>query len=381
LSGLLRVLRDPKALRGAKKEIGADLRAFAKTERAALQPSWALGGWSLVRTLGLVAGATTLTAWSGSAAVAALLTPICGAALFGVSSLVHDAAHGTLLPSSEASRRVGRLLAPLVWLDFESFRASHVGHHRQSQSYTKDPKNPRVPRPTEGGGVDAALGIPAWATWPLRAWSLVARQVLRLPPTLRHLFYAASLLLLGLPIVLGFGGEVSLRQRDWSARGPWLSLAASCALTLGLFVASPLVGAFFLASTWVAMGLFFGVFLTHLTPFQLYPEDENPAVTVLALNVSDLRSGWLIESLGNRFTEFHAAHHLLPYVPSYHLAKAGAWVDARFADRKAPVFDLRRTEHFNLIGDTLVLSLTRAAGASLVAEPSAVGTLFRMRMS
>lgn len=381
LETMLDVLRDPRALKQAKAEIGGALREFAKTERAALQPSWSLGLRSLGRTLGVVGGAMALTAWSDSGAVAALLTPVCGAALFGLSSLVHDAAHGTLLPSAKASRLVGRLLAPALWLDFDSFRASHMGHHRHSQSYTQDPKNPRVPRPAEDGGVDASLGIPSWATWPLRVWAGAAGRVLELPPALRHLFYGASLFTLGLPIVLGFGGEVSLRQRDWSARSPWISLAASLSMTLGLFALSPLLGALLLASTWVAMGLFFGVFLTHLTPFNLYPEEENPAVTVLALNVSDLRSGRLVELLGNAFTEYHAAHHLLPYVPSYHLAAAGRWVDARFGDRKAPVFDLRRAEHFNLIGDTLVLSLTRAAGASLVPEPSAVGTLYRMKMS
>lgn len=379
LDQLLGTLRDVDALRRARAEIVGELRVFAKVERPRMQPSWTRGVWSLVRTLGIVGGTTALVAWSDSALVAALLVPVCGAALFGVASLVHDAVHSTLLPSPRVSRWVGRLLAPVVWLDFDSFRTSHMGHHRHSQSYTRDPKNPRVPRPTEDGSPDAGLGVPGWATVPLRLWSGMARWVLRAPAAVRHAFYAASLFALGLPIVLGFAGEVSLRQREWSSRSPWWSLAGTLTLVGSLFAVSPLVGGFFLAASWVSMGFFFGVFLTHLTPFQLYPEDDTPDALVMALNISDLRSGWLLEILGNAFTEYHATHHLLPYVPSYHLAEAARWIDARFGARRAPSFDLRRAAHFNLIGDTLVLSVTRAAGKSLVAEPTAVGTMLRMR--
>lgn len=43
--------------------------------------------------------------------------------------LFHDCAHGSFLPSRRANRRLGRVLALLVWTPFSAWRHAHAVHH------------------------------------------------------------------------------------------------------------------------------------------------------------------------------------------------------------------------------------------------------------
>jgi hypothetical protein len=95
-----------------------------------------------------------------------------------------------------------------------------------------------------------------------------------------------------------------------------------------------------------------------MSPYQLYMTEENPAVPFFSLNISDIYVSPVVELLGNAFTEYHAAHHLFPYVPSYRLRTVGLWVSERFADRKAPTFELLSPAEFNVLADSIVNSLT-----------------------
>lgn len=384
LRWLYETLNDPSRVRGASAEIRREVAGYARSAGESLRASNLMGGLVLARTLAAIIIPTALAFLlhrAGFTALGALLAVVVGAALFGVSSLVHDAAHRSLFASKRANKVLGHMLAPLMLLDFKSFIASHMGHHKHSQSYAYDPKNPRIPRPSLEEGVQALKGPkPGLMGLPLRAWYALARRVLRMPPVARHVFYVLSLFALGLPVVVVFAGDVAFRNRNWRSLSPWLSLAATVAVVSGLFALSSFLGFFYLASLWLAMGFFFGVFLTHITPFQVYPEHENPTVKLMALNVSDIRSGWFVETLGNAFTEYHSAHHLMPAVPSYRLARVGAWLDEKYGHCKAPTLDLTRSNDFNLIGDAIVNSVTRAAGQGLLSDTTTVGNVFRMEL-
>lgn len=375
LAWLDETLHDAGRFKETKREVRRAVSDYARANRASMGATWRGATWVLFRTLAAIVGPTALV-WRLAAAgygwLGLLLVPVTGAAMFGVTSIIHDTVHGTFAPARWANRLIGRVLAPLVLLDFESFHASHMGHHRHSQSKSKDPKNPKMPAPAARTNVEPSL-----SELPLELWFGAARAVKRLPSRLRHAFYLFSLMLLGLPVVVFFAGEVSFRERNFKRVSPWLSLLATVAIPVGLAVVSPYLAVFFVASLWFAMGLFFGVFLTHMSPYQLYMADDNTAVPFFSLNISDIYVNRAVEVLGNTFTEYHAAHHLFPYVPSYALAPVGRWVNEHFADWKAPTFRLTSPDEFNVLADSLVNLLT-ASGQTLIFWQTEAGELMRL---
>lgn len=383
LTWIRETLHDKGRFQAKEREIKKASREFAKAHRDELKATWRGGLTTLGKTLAAIilpiVGAQLLAS-AGFWYLGLLLLPVVGIALYGLSSIVHDTVHNAFVPSKRWNRIIGRVLAPVVLLDWASFRKSHMEHHRQSQSITKDPKYPKLPeRSSAAAGGRLRRALKAIAGGPIRLWYGAARRIQRLPPGGRRVFYASSIFLLGLPIVAFFGGEVSFKARNWRRPATWISLFATLGLPALLFAISPFLGLFFIAALWIAMGFFFGVFMTHLSPFQLYPAGDNPSVHFFALNISDIRVGKVVEVLGNAFTEHHCAHHLVPYVPCYNLSTVGGWLSERFATEKAPTLALTTTHDLNLVGDALMYSLVNPPGTSLITWQTVAGEVTRRR--
>lgn len=383
LTRVLGILQNPSERDAIEAHIGSASRQFVQEQGHRLRPSWWRGGLTLLKT---VAG-VVLPLWAAwSVATAGTWWPVpalvmvAGVALYGGTSIVHDTVHGSFLPNKRANRVLGKLLAPLFLLDYATFQRSHMGHHRFSQSVGHDPKYPKLPwaNPSldvadpsrrRGNGLTRALtGL----------WIRLASRVLEGPAPVRAAFYVTSILVFGAPAVLLFGGEVSLLQRNWRAPGPWFSLARGVTLYASLYTISPLLGALAVATLWWAMSCFFMIFLTHLSPYQLYHDEaRSRAPKLLALNVSDIRVGPLTRAFGNLFSEYHATHHLFPAIPSYRLAHAGHWVDDTFGPFKAPALHPLSVADASLIGDGVVATVTRPPQEALPILHTPSGTFMR----
>ena len=64
-----------------------------------------------------------------SYALVLLLAVPTGGFLLRTYILFHDCAHGSFLPTKRANRRLGRVLALIVWTPFSAWRHSHAVHH------------------------------------------------------------------------------------------------------------------------------------------------------------------------------------------------------------------------------------------------------------
>lgn len=370
LDRLRTTLGEPARLRAVRDGLARETTAFARQHLTALRPTWAPALLTLAKNIAAAGLALSGACWlveAGLALLAAPLVLVAGLALYGLVTVLHDTLHGAFLPGRRFNRWLGELLAPLFFLDYESFRRSHLGHHRHNQSTAHDPKYPRVPRPRIGAdrGESHAHGLagpissfPA----PMAAWFRVAPLLLRLPRRLRHAVYVAFTLLSGAYTVLAYGGELALPARDWRSARPWLSVARSLVFYLALLWWSPVLGALALASLWVALSCVFLVFLTHLSPYQLYMKEDNELPLLFALNISDIRGGWLLRTLGNGFTDHHAAHHVFPFAPCYRLARAARWLEERFDGLKAPVLRIGSCVDTTAVFDGLTASTIRPRG-------------------
>ena len=109
--------------------------------------------------------------------------------------------------------------------------------------------------------------------------------------------------------------------------------------------------------------------------------EKNPAVPFFSLNISDIRVHKSVEILGNAFTEYHAAHHLFPYVPSYNLKPVGAWVEETFEGRKAPTFEMLSSVEFNVLADSLVNSVTTRESSLVPFESEICELMVRERVA
>jgi len=372
LTSLYRILGDPTGLRELEARIGTETKRFVREHGDALRPSWARALATLTKTILGVTVPLALAWWLASAGTwwpSVILVPLAGVALYGATSIFHDTVHSSFFPSTRANRILGSLLGPIFMLDFGSFRESHMGHHRHSQSVERDPKYPKLPwaNPATADAAVLSRGRGGLLTRTfVRGWLGLATRIATGPSGLRAVFYVATIVLFGGPTALLFGGEVALLERDWTKRGPWISLVGTLALYGSLVLASPSLGVLAILAAWFAMSCFFTLFLTHLSPYQLYlVEGRNTAPKLMALNVSDIRLGAFTWLFGNRFSEYHAAHHLLSFVPCYRLDIVGRWLDERFDSIKAPVLRPLTAADATLLGDAIVATVTRPPAEAL----------------
>jgi fatty acid desaturase len=278
-----------------------------------------------------------------------------GLADYGVVSILHDLAHDSFLPSKRGNALMGSLVAPLVLLDFDSFRRSHIGHHRFSQSVA-DPKRFGAEVSEEARHPDyrTAEHVPSF----VMPFLYLGASLSYLPLRVRHFTYLfGSMLFMG-PVLLSFGGDFSLPGRNWRSPKQWASLLGSIAFGALLYAASPTLLVMALISLLIGYGCIFSVFAGHITPNQIYWLASRRSGLGDALNVSDVHFGWLARFLGHGFAENHQTHHILPAIPCYHLDAAAAEVAEDVGALKAPPLDLLKASHCALLFDNLFLSFT-----------------------
>ena len=226
------------------------------------------------------------------------LVLLAGMGLYGGVAVLHDLAHGSLLPSKPAQRRLRpspraaaadgvRRLPPL---------APRSSPHSQS---TADPKRFGVEHKEETTHPDhSSLDLfPA----PMRGLLRLGAKVVTLPLRMRHLVYLLILPLVMGPAVLFFSGEFSVARRDWRQlrdRGPrrWRRPPSWRCSTRGRRAC----WRFFLLALLIGHAFTFHVFATHMTPNQVYWTSARRAGMADALNVSDIHCGSLVRWLGPR---------------------------------------------------------------------------------
>lgn len=265
------------------------------------------------------------------------LIVLAGMGLYGGVAILHDLAHSTFLPSRRLNTVFGHALAPLLLMEFSGFRRSHLDHHKHAQSIS-DPKRFGVEHKEETTHPDhSSLDLfPA----PVRPLLRLGVGVVAIPLRLRHLVYLLILPLFMGPMVLLFSGEFSVARRDWRKPETWTATSASAIFLTLLYLWSPLLLVFFMLALTIGHAFTFHVFASHMTPNQVYWTSDRRAGMADALNVSDIRCGWLVRWLGHGLSDYHSLHHLSPAIPCYHLPEAEALVASDLAPLRAPAIDL-----------------------------------------
>jgi omega-6 fatty acid desaturase (delta-12 desaturase) len=332
------------------------VRRLNSARRTSLRPDVPRAARATVRTLLFVCVPLWIADRSWTAGRWWVVLPfllLAGMGLYGLIAILHDLVHGSFLPSKRANLLFGRLLGPLLLLDFEGLRRSHLGHHEHSQSES-DPKRFGVqPDLTKDRGRRTVDYTP----WVLRGVLQLGASVIRLPLRVRHFLYLfVSPLFLG-PAVLFFGGEFSVVRREWRRPASWLAAFGSAVWLLAWWAWSPTLLVLFLLALTIGFSFTFHVFATHLTPNQVYWQSARRAVLADALNVSDVQSGALLRWLGHGLSNYHSTHHLAPALPCYHLPAAHAMVAADLEPLRAPAIDLLDAESCALLFDALFRSI------------------------
>jgi fatty acid desaturase len=302
---------------------------------------------AVVFALGPLAIATQLqgTRWAWAVAPLVLLSAM---AFYGAIAIVHDLAHASFFKSKRLNARVGRLLAPLLLIEFGGFRRSHLDHHRHSQSVS-DPKRFGATHSEQANAPDYRTldHSEPFLRGPVRLGAAVANLPLRLRQVL---YLVAGALFVG-PAVLLFGGEFSIFKRDWRRAESWISAGQSAAWLAALYLVSPRFLGLFLLGLLGGFAFVFFVFAAHLSPNQVYWTSGRRALLADALNVSDIHCGALLRWLGNGFSDHHSTHHLSPGIACYRLAAAAARVAPLLAPFRAPALDLLEPEDCALLYD------------------------------
>jgi acyl-lipid omega-6 desaturase (Delta-12 desaturase) len=343
----------------AVEQVASKARArLLEGRRSALAPTWEGAAYTTAKTV-LFLGASLFWAnqlWKhGLGWTVPPLLLVAGMAFYGALSILHDCAHDSFLPAKRGNAVLGNILAPLLCLEFASFRRSHLEHHRFSQS-TADPKRFGAEqsddaRLSEYRTVDH---VPALVRPFLRFGAALSRPPLRV----RHLLYlGGSILFMGI-VLLSFGGDFSLPGRDWRRPGPWVSLLFSISLGVAVYAWSPSLFAISSIALLIGYACVFSVFAGHVTPNQVYWLAARKASVADALNVSDIHFGRLARWLGHGFSDHHSTHHISPSIPCYRLAEAAAQVASEIESFRAPPVDLLDAAGCALVFDSLFLVYT-----------------------
>jgi fatty acid desaturase len=331
---------------------------LVEARRGELAPTWSAAARTAAKSLLCTAGPLFAASelWlHGLWWAAAPLILLAGISFYGVLSILHDLAHDSFLPSKRANAFFGKLLAPAVFLDFDSFKKSHLGHHRFSQSVA-DPNRFGAEESEEARHPDyrTAEHVPFFVV----PWLYLGASLSYLPLRVRHVLYlVGSMMFMGL-VLLAFGGDFSLPGRNWRSARQWASLAGSIALGALLYASSPALLVVSITALLIGYACIFSVFAGHITPNQIYWLSPRRATLADSCNVSDVHFGWLARWLGNGFADHHQTHHISPSIPCYHLDAAGAAVAADVAPFVAPPLDLLKPAHCALLFDNLFLSFT-----------------------
>jgi fatty acid desaturase len=327
------------------------IRRLRLERHGALAPSFWRAGVTALRTLFFMLAPLVLAdhLWSvGHAWLSAPLLLISAMAFYGAVAIVHDLAHGSFLPGRRLNDLFGHALAPLLLMQYDGFRRSHLGHHRHSQSID-DPKR-------FGATHSEEANAPHYRTLDhsepfLKLPVRLGAATSRLPIRLRQLCYLCVAPIFVGPAILLFGGEFSLVKRDYRRGESWLALVQSAVLVLLLQEVSLRFLALFMVALVGGYSFVFYVFAAHLSPNQVYWTTGRRSHLADALNVSDIRCGKLLRWLGNGFSDHHSTHHLAPAVACYRLPAATALVAPTLAPFRAPALELLDPEACALLYD------------------------------
>ena len=104
---------------------------LARARRETFTPHVGRAVLATTRTLVFVAAplVASVSLWKAGWHVAVVpLITLAGIALYGGVAILHDLAHGSFLASRRLNTVFGQMLAPLLLMEFDGFRRSHLDH-------------------------------------------------------------------------------------------------------------------------------------------------------------------------------------------------------------------------------------------------------------
>lgn len=220
--------------------------------------------------------------------------------------LFHDCAHGSFLPTRTANRRLGRVLALIVWTPFSSWRHAHAVHHATAGDLER-----------RGGG-----DVPTWTVAEYNAASRAKRigYWLFRHPLVMFILGPIWAMILGPRIITRSQRPQTRKSILWTNAGIAAMVAGFCAL-IGwqdyLLVWAPPV---LLAGS---AGVFL-FYVQHQFEDAYWESSERWSYEDAALRGSSYLK---LPALLRFFTGnigFHHVHHLSAQIPNYRLPRAHA---------------------------------------------------------
>jgi omega-6 fatty acid desaturase (delta-12 desaturase) len=250
-----------------------------------------------IQTGTLITLGVTILSFFEQSRFALLAIPFFSVVMFRSFSLMHDASHGLVSKNSAVNRSVGIISGTFCFLAFDTWRSSHLEHHRWGGNIDRDPVAamikvfPNFPAPLRG---ILSLG---WRCWvPTLAllqislfWVISLRQALTQESSFGHRF--------GLLVPFLFWATVfTLTPLHLT----WMVLVPSIILyQIGVEVMNA---------------------PHHLGLNYVRGDVKIPAWEQFRISRSCIYPGWLAKFVVLNFN-YHTEHHMYPYVPWYHLDK------------------------------------------------------------
>lgn len=223
--------------------------------------------------------------------------PLISLLMFRSFAFMHEAVHGLLSKNSRTNHVLGIISGALCLLSFDSWKKAHIEHHRWSGNIDKDPVAamiktfPKFPKPLQ-----RVLTF-GWKCW-LPTLSF-----------LQHTVFWAITFHHTLKSKQSFGQVLSAVIPALF----WVSVVALCPLKITLLVVLPSI-VFYLIGTEVINAPH------HLGLTYYRGETKIPLWEQFKTARSCVYPKWLARFVVLNFN-YHAEHHMYPYVPWYHLDK------------------------------------------------------------
>jgi omega-6 fatty acid desaturase (delta-12 desaturase) len=261
--------------------------------------------WSYLAQTAVLAGACAFLMWKFSdSAWKYAAIPLIAMIMFRSFALMHEAVHGIAAKNRWLNNAIGVFSGGLCLLSYESWKQAHLEHHRWSGNVDKDPVMamirifPSWPKPLQ-----AVLTF-GWKCWvPTLSflqhtvfWSITVRYTLKKPQSVNHILSVA------VPILT------------------WAGLFWILPKNTALSVIAPAVVFYLIGTEVINAPHHLGLPLHH-------GETQIPVWDQFQIARTCVYPAWLSRFVVLNFN-YHAEHHMYPYVPWYHLDKLYAPVRA-----------------------------------------------------